>query len=223
MGIFVSDANLENRVQSKSWKPCLLFGGDLKDFFKKYLLGTYAFLFVVAGILVALDQWTKSLVRNNLAMGTMWSPWDWLMPYARIVHWSNTGVAFGMFQNQNELFALLAFIVSIVIIYYFPRVSPNDWIIRLALGIQLGGAVGNLIDRVLIGHVTDFVSVGSFAVFNVADASITVGVIVLLLGIWIQDRRQQKLELTLKAVQENNEEVAETDAVQPPADQDTQS
>jgi signal peptidase II len=62
---------------------------------------------------------------------------------------------------------------------------------RLAMGLQMGGAIGNLIDRVVVGHVTDFISVGTFAVFNVADASISVGVAVLILGVWLQERRQK--------------------------------
>jgi signal peptidase II len=60
------------------------------------------------------------------------------------------------------------------------------------MGLQLAGAAGNLIDRLLMGKVTDFISVGSFPVFNVADSSITVGVIVLLLGVWIKERQEKR-------------------------------
>ncbi len=70
--------------------------------------------------------------------------------------------------------------------------TGNDWILRVALSMQLAGAVGNLIDRIVYGFVTDFISVGTFAVFNVADSSITVGVAVLLLGVWLQEQRQKK-------------------------------
>jgi signal peptidase II len=70
-------------------------------------------------------------------------------------------------------------------------VPETDWIIRVALVMQFGGAVGNLIDRLTIGHVVDFISVGTFPVFNVADSNISVGVVVLLLGIWIQERRNK--------------------------------
>jgi len=64
--------------------------------------------------------------------------------------------------------------------------------LRLAMSMQLGGAIGNLIDRLTIGHVTDFISVGKFAVFNIADASISVGAAVLFVGIWIMERRDKK-------------------------------
>ena len=153
---------------------------------------SYIFLFVIAGIIIALDQWTKMLVRSNLSLGESWSPWFWLYPYARIVHWYNTGVAFGLFQQSGSLFKILPIIISGVIIYYYPRVPLKDWALRIALAMQLGGAIGNLIDRLTIGHVTDFISIGSFPVWNVADASITVGVAVLLLGIWLQERKERQ-------------------------------
>lgn len=143
-------------------------------------------------MIVFLDQWTKSLVRNNLALGDIWSPWAWLTPYVRVVHWSNTGVAFGMFQNNNILFSILVSIISLVIVVYYPQLTEGDWFLRIALSLQLGGAVGNLIDRMTVAHVTDFISVGNFAVFNVADASVTVGVGIMILGLWVQDNKQKK-------------------------------
>jgi len=162
----------------------------------KHYLRAYAFLALVAGIIVALDQWTKALVRENIPMGASWMPWDWLAPYARVVHWYNTGVAFGMFQGQNLIFSILAIIVSLVIVFYFPHVPEQEPLLRLAMGMQLAGALGNLIDRVTIGHVTDFISVGTFPVFNVADSSITVGCAILLLTVYLQERRQQKAKST---------------------------
>jgi signal peptidase II len=153
----------------------------------KYLKD-YVFLLSLAGVLIAVDQITKAIVRNNLAVGDVWAPWPWLLPYARIVHWTNTGAAFGMFQNLGSLFMILSLVVSVAIIYYFPQISTQDWPLRLALGMQLGGAVGNLIDRLTIGSVTDFISLGNFAVFNVADASLSVGAAVLVLSMWLKER-----------------------------------
>ncbi len=161
----------------------------LKKFFRTYWL-----LFLIAGLLVAVDQISKAYIRAHFTEGVdMWAPWPWLLPYARILYVTNTGVAFGMFKNMGLIFAILACIVSIAIIYYYPRVPKEDHILRFAMGLQLAGALGNLIDRILFqGRVTDFISVGDFPVWNVADASITVGVGVLLLGIWLQERRQKK-------------------------------
>lgn len=163
----------------------------MKNVFRKY--GTIA---LIAIVIVLLDQWTKMLVRTNIPQGASWLPDSllWLSPYARIVHWYNTGAAFGMFKDASTILTVLAFIVIGAIIFYYPQVSRDDWSLRLALSMQLGGAIGNLTDRLTIGRVTDFISVGSFPVFNIADASISVGAAVLFLGVWLQERAEKKRE-----------------------------
>ena len=162
---------------------------------KKYIQ-SYLTLAFIAGLIVLLDQVSKAYVRSHLALGEIWSPFNWLVPYARIVHWSNTGAAFGMFQGMSGIFTILAVIVSLAIIYYYPHVSQEDWLLRVAMGLQLGGAMGNLVDRVTHGgNVTDFISLGTFPVFNVADSSISIGVVVLLLGVWLQEKRQKDAAL----------------------------
>lgn len=161
---------------------------------KRYLK-QYLFLLILAGTIIALDQWTKSLVRANLELGEMWSPWEWLAPYMRIVHWKNTGVAFGLFQNMGQYLKYLPIVVAAAIIYYFPRVPDEDGSLRLAMSMQLAGALGNWIDRMTIGYVVDFISVGGFPVFNVADSSITIGVAVLMLGMYLQERKERKRAL----------------------------
>ena len=160
----------------------------------KSLIQRYWQIVGIAVVIVALDQWTKSLVRANVPMGGSWLPdsWEWISPYARIVHWYNTGAAFGMFKEASMVFTVLAFIVIGLILYYYPQVEKADWSLRIAMSMQLGGATGNLIDRLTIGHVTDFISVGNFPVFNVADASITVGASVLFLGIIIMEQAERK-------------------------------
>ena len=158
---------------------------------KKYIR-MYLNLFVIAGIVVTLDQWTKSLVRQNIPFATQWLPENlqWLMPYARLVYWHNTGAAFGMFQNGALVFTVLAFVVVGVILYYYPKIEAEGWLFRLAMGLQLAGAMGNLIDRLTQeGKVTDFISVGTFPVFNVADSAITVGTAILILAVWISERK----------------------------------
>lgn len=161
----------------------------MKSTLKKYLL-----LAGIAGFIVTLDQITKSLVRNSLAVGETWMPWEWLAPFARVIHWQNDGVVFGLFQGVGDLFAVLTLLVVVAIIYFYPRIPESDWPLRIALAMQAGGAVGNLVDRVTIGHVTDFISVGNFPVWNVADSSITLGVVVLLIGLYIDERRRLKEE-----------------------------
>lgn len=146
----------------------------------------YLTLFAGSGLIVAADQWTKYLIRSRLAPGETWSPWEWLAPYARLIHSDNTGAAFGLFQDGATFFTIVAVVVSIAILYYFPQVPGSERALRIALAMQLGGALGNLFDRLLqSGRVTDFVSIGQFPVFNVADASISLGVAVLLLSTFI--------------------------------------
>jgi len=151
---------------------------NLRNFLPDYL-----FLFVVSGAALGIDQWTKWLVRENLAFGTRWLPpaLEWLAPYARIVHWQNAGAAFGLFQNGGVLFAALAFLVAIVILTYFPLIPRSERYLRFALALQMGGALGNLADRLARGAVTDLVSILNFPVFNLADVSITLGVVLLLI------------------------------------------
>jgi signal peptidase II len=157
----------------------------------KKLLKDYLSLFLIAGLIILLDQSTKYIIRSNLAIGEIYRPDLWITQFARIVHWQNTGAAFGMFQSLGNVFMILSMVVSAAIIYYYPQVPPQDWLIRLAMAMLLGGALGNLIDRLYQGYVTDFISVGKFPVFNVADACISMGVVVLFIGMWFQEKEKQ--------------------------------
>ena len=158
----------------------------------KKIIKQYWLLVTIASSILILDQVTKAIVRANIPFGGRWMPIEWLAPYFRFVHWENTGAAFGLFQQGGLVFAVLAVIVSVFIVAYYPQVPKEDTLMRVALAMQLGGALGNLIDRVVFGPVTDFISVMSFPVFNIADSSITVGVGLLILGLWISDRREKE-------------------------------
>lgn len=158
---------------------------------RRLLVLGYIFLVAIAGLVVFLDQWTKQWVRQHLSIGESWNPWSWLSPYARVLHWHNSGAAFGLFQSGGGIFTILAVVVAVMIIYYFPRIGQGNWALRLAMGLQLGGAIGNLIDRLQHGFVTDFISVGKFPVFNVADASITLGVLILLFDVWVNGAEEE--------------------------------
>jgi signal peptidase II len=150
----------------------------IKDYFPDY-----AFLLSIAGAIILFDQLTKNFVRARLEIGEIWAPIAELGRYARIVHWKNTGAAFGLFQGGSLLFTLLAIVVTIGILNFYPIIPRSDRFLRTAIALQLGGAVGNLVDRLTIGHVTDFVSVLNFPVFNVADASISIGLVLILIPI----------------------------------------
>jgi signal peptidase II len=168
---------------------------------KKYV-SMYMKLLGIAGIVVALDQWTKWLVRENIPFASQWLPegLEWLMPYARLVYWHNTGAAFGMFQDGALVFTVLAFVVIGAILFYYPQIESEGWMFQLALSLQLAGATGNLIDRLLHdGKVTDFISIGTFPVFNVADSAITIGTAVLILGVWLSERAEKQAQAESEA------------------------
>ena len=159
----------------------------MKKFLKEYWM-----LFTIAGIIIILDQITKAIIRANIPFGGQWMPLDWLSPYFRFVHWQNTGAAFGLFQGGGLVFGILAVIVTAFIVIYYPQIPKDEKLMRVAISMQLGGAIGNLIDRILFGPVTDFISVGSFPVFNIADSSITVGVGLLILALWLAEQRERR-------------------------------
>jgi signal peptidase II len=121
---------------------------------------------------VAVDQWSKWLVTHRFALGES-HPVIPSVLYLTYVH--NRGAAFSLFQGQQLLFVLLAAAVIIWIVWELARgrgATPMRW----AWGLILGGAAGNLIDRLRFGHVIDFIDLRVWPVFNLADSAITLGV-----------------------------------------------
>ncbi|NSW53587.1 MAG: signal peptidase II [Anaerolineae bacterium] len=157
----------------------------------KKLLRSYLYLIAITLLLIALDQYTKFLVTSNLALGESYCLIDSLCPTFQIVHWYNTGVAFGLFQGNSAFFVVVNSIVVVAILIFYSAIPQRDWLLKLALIFETGGAIGNLIDRIRLGHVTDFFAVGSFPVFNIADACINIGVALMLLSVFLEDRKRR--------------------------------
>lgn len=140
-------------------------------------------------VIVVLDQWTKGLVEQSIPPGSGYAPFPTLEPYFKIVHWSNTGAAFGILQGQGSLLAVIALVVVVAVLIFTRTLPADNWGVRVCLGLQLGGAIGNLIDRLQLGHVTDFLlftlpvggRVYMWPAWNVADGCIVVGTILLML------------------------------------------
>jgi signal peptidase II len=151
----------------------------------------HTLVYLLAAVVVLADQYSKHLVRTRLPLNTSWSPAPWLAPYVRVLHIQNTGAAFGIFKEAGLFFTAVAVVVTLVIIVYTQRLPAGHWWMRIALGMQLGGALGNLVDRLTFGTVTDFISVGNFAIFNIADASISLGVALLALMMWFEARAER--------------------------------
>jgi signal peptidase II len=148
---------------------------------------SFLILFGVALLVLTLDQLTKWWVMASLPEGGWWSPVPGLWRVFRIVHTTNSGAAFGIFPRQGSFFILVAVVVVVAIVFYQQRLPINGWLIRLTLGLQLGGAAGNLVDRLRFGSVIDFIDIGFWPIFNLADLSIVVGVAVLAYHLWRED------------------------------------
>ncbi len=140
----------------------------------------WTFLFIAAFV-VAADQLSKSWIRANLLPGES-SPEIWRFS---IINVQNTGSAFGLFANQAFLLTLVAIVGLVVILLFYRHLPQSNILSTIALGLVFGGALGNLIDRIRIGYITDFIYARLwddvyFPAFNVADSAITVGVITLI-------------------------------------------
>lgn len=134
---------------------------------------------VLAAAVVAVDQGSKWLVVRALLEGERIA----LLPVLSLVRWHNEGAAWSMLSDaggwQRWLFVVLALLFSAFVLYELRRLAPGQWLMGVVYGLLLGGALGNLVDRLLYGYVVDFVLVHYrswfFPAFNVADAALTVG------------------------------------------------
>ena len=145
-------------------------------------------LIVLATAVIIIDQASKWIIEHYLPLYHVWAPIPELENVFRFFHVSNTGAAFGMFPGGSSIFTVAAIIVSIGILYYNFTLDERQLWLRVALGLQLGGALGNLIDRVRLGHVTDFLDFGPWAIFNLADTAVVAGAIILGVVVWQEQR-----------------------------------
>ncbi|MDO4223249.1 MAG: signal peptidase II [Acinetobacter sp.] len=150
----------------------------------------------LSALAIVLDQWTKWLAETYL---TFHEP----VPVMPLLNWTlayNTGAAFSFLSTaggwQQYFFVALASGMSLIFIFWLLRLSPKLVILPMALALILGGAVGNLIDRVTLGHVVDFIHVywgdSHFPIFNIADCAITLGAILLLIdSLFLESKRNK--------------------------------
>lgn len=148
----------------------------------------WAVLLIVIGLVLAADQLTKLYIESTLAPGQTVVPIPALGDYFRIVRSHNTGAAFGFLPDAGWLFSIVAVGVSIGMLVVHARMPAADWGKRIAMGLLVGGALGNVIDRVRLEHVIDFINYRIPGVIsnvsNVADHGVVGGVILLLILSW---------------------------------------
>lgn len=138
-------------------------------------------LLLVTAAVIIIDHLSKLFVEIWLPLHTSWQPWPEYSHLFQFTHVTNTGAAFGLFPTGSNIFMVVASLVAVIIIIYNYRLPTGHYLFRIALGLQLGGALGNLVDRIRLGHVTDFLDFGPWPVFNLADTSIVAGVVILVI------------------------------------------
>lgn len=141
-----------------------------------------------AGLVLLIDQVTKLLVTEELALGQTWTPIPALADVFAITRSANTGAALGILPQAGDIFLVIALVMMMAIIVFYHRMPPGHWLERIGLGLLLGGAAGNAVDRLRLGYVVDFVHL-QFRPFisnvsNLADHAIVIGILILFLVQW---------------------------------------
>lgn len=143
-------------------------------------------LFAIVLFVIFADQYTKQLVVSQIPLDEGISLWKqfFMLFYVR-----NYGGAFSIFQNAKYLFLTTGILIPIIISWFFRKKILESYLFTTSISMIVGGAIGNLIDRFRFGYVIDFIKVGTFPVFNVADSFITVGVIFLAILLYIEESK----------------------------------
>ena len=142
-------------------------------------------LFLTASFVIIIDRLTKYFFTNVLSQGQSVKVIPGILHLTLVL---NTGSAFGMFKDRTYFFVITSILAIMLILFYAWRYAHKDAFLIVALGLILGGAVGNLIDRCLFGYVIDFLDFRVWPVFNIADSSITIGSALLVLKV-LSDKR----------------------------------
>ncbi len=155
----------------------------------------WLFLVLIAGAVVLIDQLAKALIIANLYPGETITPIPALSAVFRLTYSQNTGAAFGFLPQAGDLFLLMAVIICATLFIFYPRIPGNAWLTRFGVALVVGGAIGNALDRLMHGAVTDFVHLtipGLLSnVSNLADHAIVLGVILILVDSWFVQGRQK--------------------------------
>ena len=137
-------------------------------------------LFITVTAVLVMDQISKYLIRIHLDLYQSWPP----QGFIKLTHGVNSGTAFGLFQGHTFVLIVVSCLAIGFLYYFYKTYTSNIKLLRFGIGLQLGGAFGNLADRLRFGHVIDFIDVGPWPIFNLADSSIMIGIAILLASIF---------------------------------------
>ena len=145
---------------------------------------------MIAATIFVADQITKLMIIGWLRYGESWP----VEGFLRFTHARNTGAAFSLFEGQSNILSIVAILAIGLILWLYRTSGGTSILLRLALAFQLGGAFGNLLDRFRYGYVVDFLDVGPWPIFNVADSSISVGIALLIAYVIFGQREEPRPE-----------------------------
>ena len=149
--------------------------------------------YLIALIIIGLDQLTKFLVTKNMDIG---ESIEVIPGFFYITSHRNAGAAFGILQGQMMFFYIVTVVVIIAVIYYMQKYAKESRTYGISLGLILGGAIGNFIDRVLLGEVVDFFDVYIFTynypIFNIADSALVSGVVLLIIKMTVSEMKEKR-------------------------------
>jgi signal peptidase II len=152
-------------------------------------------LALIAGVL-AVDTVTKEIVLQNLELGESTQPIPAIAEVFQITRSYNTGAAFGLLPTGGDLFLVIALVVVVIMFIAYPRIDDDADTTRFALGLIIGGALGNALDRIRHDHVVDFIHYQIPGVIsnvsNLADHAIVIGVILVLIDNWRLERKERR-------------------------------
>jgi signal peptidase II len=153
-------------------------------------------LIVTIVLVLVIDQVSKRAIMDTMTLGESRQPIPALAPFFQITYTWNEGAAFGFLTSAGGLFLVIAFVVSAVMIWYYPRMPAEARASRVAVGFVIGGALGNALDRLNVGAVIDFIHYQIPGVIsnvsNLADHAIVFGVIVIVIESWRLDLQKKR-------------------------------
>ena len=166
---------------------------------------TVILIAIIIGV-VGLDQLTKWLTVVNLDLHETFPLWQDVFHFT---HERNTGMAFGMLKDHRWVFMVFSTVAIVALLVYLFRFRPESRWMQVSMAFIVGGGIGNMIDRILLGYVVDFFDFRliNFAVFNVADSFVCIGAGMMILYLVIDLVREIKLERAKKAEEKNNADV----------------